>query len=444
MPDAGGHFPHLQILQELRDDLIAAADRREAEHRPGAVVRSWLSRRAHAVALAVVLALSGGAIAVAATGVLSGSPVKQQGPLSPDAGMGVPAPRGSRLLALRAADPQGGLPWGMRLVHTTRGEVCVQIGRVQDGQLGQLGLDGAFHDDGRFHALAPDILPEYSDSGDVSCNNAGLLRIGTWPGGDRSAAPSPERTSFKPTAGDLRLISWGLLGPHAVSITYRTAAGVRTRPVVPGSGAYLIVSPVGHVPDSIDGGAELLGWTSGHEVAAEFRSPGGVGGSVIAATFRFGSFSCSVGHGAPAAKTCSRPRPTPEDRFAPARSLNEPVQVTLRTQPHHSCSAAYLVDPCYRAEVSFKAPYAVTSAGSEYFIDAGSSCKHARVSDWSFIHDIRKGETVRTQSSSLFNCTSDQFKVQYMNDSLPPRTAGAESVIVGTATLGVPAGGPHR
>jgi hypothetical protein len=31
-----------------------------------------------------------------------------------------------------------------------------------------------------------------------------------------------------------------------------------------------------------------------------------------------------------------------------------------------------------------------------------------------------------------------------MNDSLPPRTAGAESVIVGTATLGVPAGGPHR
>ena len=146
----------------------------------------------------------------------------------------------------------------------------------------------------------------------------------------------------------------------------------------------------------------------------------------------------------PPPRRCPRPRPTPENRFAPTRSLNEPVQVTLRTQPHDSCSAAYLVDPCYRAEVSFKAPYAVTSAGSEYFIDARSSCKHARVSDWSFIHDIRKGETVRTQSSSLFNCTSDQFKVQYMNDSLPPNTAGAESVIVGTATLGAPAGGPHR
>jgi hypothetical protein len=93
--------------------------------------------------------------------------------------------------------------------HTTRGEICVQIGRLDDGQLGQLGIDGAFHDDGRFHPLAPDILPQYSDSGDVSCNLAAPIRIGLWSAGDRSAAPSPERTSFKPTAADLRSISWG-------------------------------------------------------------------------------------------------------------------------------------------------------------------------------------------------------------------------------------------
>ena len=86
--------------------------------------------------------------------------MKRQGPATPNAGIGVPAPGGSRLLALRTADPQGGPPWGMRLVHTTRGEICVQIGRLADGQLGQLGIDGAFHDDGRFHPLAPDILPK--------------------------------------------------------------------------------------------------------------------------------------------------------------------------------------------------------------------------------------------------------------------------------------------
>ena len=161
---------------------------------------------------------------------------------------------------------------------------------------------------------------------------------------------------------------------------------------------------------------------------------------MIAATFRFGSFTCSIGHGAPVATSCPTPRPTPENRFAPTRSLNEPVQVTLRTQPHDSCSAAYLVDPCYRAEIEFKAPYAVTSAGSEYFVQAKSSCNHARASSWSFIHDIQQGETVRTQSSGLFNCTSDEFKVQYINDSLPT-PARPESVIVGTATLRAPAGG---
>jgi hypothetical protein len=444
MPDTTDRFEHLQILQEVRDELIAAAHRGEANRRAGAGVRSWLSRRVNAGVMAVVLVLSGGAIAVAATGVLSGNPVTQQGRLSPNAGIGVPAPGGSRLLALRAADPQGGLPWGMRLVHTTRGELCVQIARLDGDQLGQLGIDGAFHDDGRFHPLAPGILPEYSDSGDVSCNVAPSIAIGSWPSGDRSAAPNgPELTGFKPTAKDLRLISWGLLGPHAVSITYHTAAGVRTRPVAHGTGAYLIVSAVSHVPRSIGGGGELVGWTSGHEVVAGFRRPGGVGGSVIAATFRFGSFTCSIGRGAPVATSCPRPRPTPENRFAPTRSLNEPVQVTLRTQPHDSCSAAYLVDPCYRAEIEFKAPYAVTGAGSEYFVQAKSSCNHARASSWSFIHDIQQGETVRTQSSGLFNCTSDEFKVQYLNDSLPAPAPGSghESVIVGTASLRPAAGG---
>jgi hypothetical protein len=440
MPDAGERFEHLQILQELRDELIAAAHGQEQPPPTAAAVRSWLSRRVNTVVVAVALVLAGGGIAVAATGLLSGSAVRQQGHSSPSVGIGVPAPGGSRLLALRTSDPHGGLPWGMRLVHTTRGEICVQVGRLDGDQLGQLGVDGAFHDDGRFHPLTPNVNPEDSDPGDIGCEPAGLIRIGTWPGSDRSAAPVPERGGPKPTVANLRLISWGLLGPHAVSVTYRTAAGVRTLPVTPGTGAYLIVSAASHIPNSINAGAELLGWISGHAVAAGLPTPGGVGGSVIGASFRFGSFSCSIGRGAPVVTTCPRPRPTPENRFSPTRSLHEPVLVSLRTQSHDSCSAAYLVDPCYRAEIEFKAPYAVTSAGSEYFVDAKSSCTHARVSDWSTTQDIREGETVHTESSGLFNCTSDEFKVQYMNDSLPT-AARPESVIVGTATLRPPGGG---
>ena len=137
------------------------------------------------------------------------------------------------------------------------------------------------------------------------------------------------------------------------------------------------------------------------------------------------------------------PRPTPEARFAPKRSLNEPVRARLMTQPHDSCTAAFLLTPCYRAEIEFKAPYAVTGAGSEYFVQARSSCDHARASSWSTTIDIRQGQAVRTQSTALFNCTSDEFEVQYLNNSLPAPARGPnhESVIVGIATLPAPAGG---
>ena len=85
------------------------------------------------------------------------------------AGEGIPVAGGSRLLPLRAPDPAGGLPWGMRIIHTTRGLICVQIGRVYHNQLGQLGVDGAFHNDGRFHPLPTDALP------DVLANAAGWM-----------------------------------------------------------------------------------------------------------------------------------------------------------------------------------------------------------------------------------------------------------------------------
>ncbi len=433
----------MSVLPQLEHDLLEAANRRlSARDDEGSqsVGRHrtpwWLPFKAAAIAM--VLAIVGGAIALAATGMLTGSPVKEQGRPSPNAGIGLPAPGGLRLLALRAADPEGGLPWGMRLVHTTRGEICVQVGRLDDDQLGQLGIDGAFHDDARFHPLAPDILPQYSDSGDVSCILDGQIAIGSWSSGDRSAAPnSPELTRFKPTAKDLRSISWGLLGPHAVSVTYHTTDGVRTRQVAPETGAYLIVSAVSRVPHSLGAGGELLGWTSGHEVAAQIY--GGIGGTVIAATYRFGSFTCSIGHGAPVTTSCHMPPSTPMSAFNPTRSLHRPVHVKTVLQSPDACSKAFLLDPCYRAEVEFRAPYAVTNAGSEYAVEASSHCKNARPSSWSINHDIKRGETVHTLSTGLFRlcAAADEFEVRYLNQSLQGPSAGSphESVIFGTGIL---------
>ena len=196
--------------------------------------------------------------------------------------------------------------------------------------------------------------------------------------------------------------------------------------MAPGTGAYLIVSEVSQVPRSIGGGAELVGSISGHAVDA--MSPTGTDGSVIAMTFRFGSLTCSIGHGAPTATRCPTYRPIPENRLAPTRNLDEPVQVTLRTQPHDSCSAAYLVDPCYRAEIEFKAPYAVTNASSEYAVQAKSSCSHARASSWSFTDDVEKGQTIRTESPGLFNCTSGDFQVEYLKypRQQPPGGGGGD------------------
>lgn len=438
----------MSVLPQLEHDLLEAANRRlvtRSEEGSQSAGRQrtlwWLPLKA--AVIAAVLAMVGGAIALAATGLLTGRPVKEQGRLSANTGFGLPAPGGSRLLALRAADPEGGLPWSMRLVHTTRGEICVQVGRLDGDQLGQLGIDGAFHNDARFHPLGPDILPEYSDSGDVSCILDGQIALGSWPSGDRSAAPnSPELTGFKPIAKDLRSISWGLLGPHAVSITYHTAAGVQTRPVAPETGAYLIVSAVSHVPHnlgSLGAGAVDLGWISGHEVAAQIYVYGGVGTAVIAATYRFGSFVCSIGHGAPVATPCRMPAATPESAFNPSRSLHRPVDVKTVLQSPDACSKAFLLDPCYRAEVEFRAPYPVTDAGSEYAIQASSHCRNARPSGWSVDRDVKRGETVHTLSTGLFRlcAVADQFEVRYLNQSLQEPTTGSphESVIFGTGIL---------
>jgi hypothetical protein len=444
----------MSILPQLERDLFEAASRRLAT--PGAEGSRSTARRRRpwwlplkAAVIAAVLGVAGGAIALAATGVLSGSPVKEQGKLSPNAGFGLPAPGGSRLLTLRAADPEGGLPWGMRLVHTTRGEICVQIGRLDGDQLGQLGIDGAFHDDGRFHALAPDVLPQYSDSGDVSCILDGQLAIGGWPSGDRSAAPFPELPELarlKPAAKDLRSISWGLLGPHGVSVTYRATAGAQTRRVAPETGAYLIVGAVSRVPrnlGALGAGEVLSGWTSAHGVAAQIPYrigvPDGTGHFVIAATFRFGSLICSIGHGAPVATSCPAHARTPTRAFDPTRSLHRPVHVNTVLQSPAACRKAFLLDPCYRAEVEFRAPYAVTSAGSEYTVEASSHCKNARPSGWLVNRDVKRGEAVRTLSSGLFRlCASaDEFEVRYLNQSPREHPAGSfhESVIFGVGSL---------
>jgi hypothetical protein len=154
----------MSILPQLERDLLEAANRRLCASGDSGAGPSGSrlgvrgrARRLRLPILALGCLLVTTTIALAATGViLTGEPVRPEELLNPSVGEGVPAPGASQLLALRVPDPEGGLPWGMRIVRTTRGEVCLQIGRVQDGQLGELGIDGAFHGDGRFHPIPAD------------------------------------------------------------------------------------------------------------------------------------------------------------------------------------------------------------------------------------------------------------------------------------------------
>jgi hypothetical protein len=164
MTDWQPSFPDLPSLDAIGAQLIDAADRLDRDasgprnqttRRP----RGAPLRRRRAAVIAVVLLLCFAGAAVAATELIrTGEPVPPT-PAMPGV-FGTIKPGSTKLLSVRAADPGGGPPWGLRIFRTTMtvGGIthnvgCVQVGRVVGGQLGVLGQDGSFNNDGKFHEL---------------------------------------------------------------------------------------------------------------------------------------------------------------------------------------------------------------------------------------------------------------------------------------------------
>lgn len=355
----------MSVLPQLERDLREAANRRRAASAERSGHRLGMRARTRGLRLPPIVfgcLLASTTIALAAGGViLTGAPVRPEGQLNPSVGEGVPAPGASRLLPIRVPDPEGGLPWGMRIVRTTRGEVCVQIGRIEDGQLGQLGIDGVFHDDGRFHPMPADVLPETSRVGvsvkdndasaSVSCDLAGQVIVGVHRGVDRSAGAADGREDASPRS-DLRDVYYGLLGKRAVSVSYRAGASIRSVAVLRPLGAYLIVRRAG--------GAEQVG--SGDEVLG---SEGDLPPSppLTAITYRLDGKLCQRGPVEPPGVTdhladpCPWPH-WPANHYVAPRDLHDPIHVRLQIG-HRLIAGAHL---------SFTAPFAVTSAKEGYEI----------------------------------------------------------------------------
>jgi hypothetical protein len=387
---------------DYKRQLVSAAEALFAT--PAARPRRTIGRprRVPLLALIALAALLLAAAALAATQIIGfGAPVtapRARGRERPSvsSGIGIPvagakgSPAAVQPLPISVPDPGGGLPWGMRIVHTTRGLLCLQIGRLLDGRLGVLGQDGEFHDDGRFHELpatvlepGPCILPSvWTILSDAGVPAAGALQSPT----TSCLAPwLPTRPSGpKPcTAGDERLIGFGVLGPHAVSVSYVLDGRTRTVATAGGLGAYLIVL---RVPPELARNAPALGGKAG--LLGGFPIGAGRGEVVSRMLFRYGGHLCQTGFDrqrrGPPQCTSSIAR---GGTLAPAipRGLHTPVALKARRVPGG-----------YDLQITFAAPVAVTNASTAYGVQvtrpSSSACGRGGVWGQSIERDVARGQ----------------------------------------------------
>ena len=162
-------------------------------------------------------------------------------PATPAAGLGEPVPQSLALLPMRVADTEGGPPWGMRVIRTTRGLLCLQAGRVVDGQLGALGTGYAFHADKRFHpfladdAISTDACPAVGASGTAFLPGPPVIvpANGLPLAGENVSQsdqvhcdlPGQQDWGVRCPQSELRQVAVGLLGPNARSIGVTNADG---------------------------------------------------------------------------------------------------------------------------------------------------------------------------------------------------------------------------
>jgi hypothetical protein len=251
----------MRVLADLGDEFgrlarASGSSRRRAR---------WRWRPLVAILVVVV---GGATVALAATGVLNvGKPVRDaSAPPAPSAGNGSVRAKSSRMLSVRAQDPGGGLAWGMRLAATTRGLGCLEVGRVQDGNVGVVGQDRAFSDDGKFHPL-----PVALSAASPACaplDRRGRLflnvNVGDVPASGVNASGLDVSGSCLPPNAhepggafcpgrDERNLYYGLLGPRATTLTYTGENGAqRTIKLHSPDGAYLIVTRAVEAPGSIN------------------------------------------------------------------------------------------------------------------------------------------------------------------------------------------------
>ncbi|MGO9488985.1 MAG: hypothetical protein ACLQBB_08175 [Solirubrobacteraceae bacterium] len=370
-------------------------------------------------------------------------------PANPNTGLGQPIRSSLRLLPIRVADPQGGPPWGMRVIRTTRGLVCLQGGRVVDGQLGGLGSGYAFKGDGRFHPFLPadaigiDACPTAASDGfafiagpplTVTADGLPLAGENLWPGERvHCDLPGQEDWGVRCPQRQLRQVALGLLGPDATRITVRTPRGkLAVKPYGP-EGAYLIVLPAQpHSNTSINsGGSGPFGSVSN---APE--------GAVLTISFRDGTH-CQIP--ARTEREACKPPAGPQVASPPTSSeVSSPLHVSYLARVAHPASPLIADARSGNPErmqrfngtpsgpalaISFQARLAVSNEASGYVVElqprevAGCATPALIVSQPSE-QTLAAGATVHLTVPLEDSCATSYTGRVFYAESTPPREAG--------------------
>ncbi len=381
----------MTLIPELERELTRAI--RPQEPRPGAPrPRAEWWRRAPLLAPLAALML-GTAVALAATGVIGfGAPETAPGtpptrPPSPTSGYGTVRPGSSRLLPVRTADPAGGPPWGMRVAETTRGLGCLTVGHVLDDELGTLGIDGAFANDGRFHPRPANLTNGPAGCAPLDAHGELFISVSE---SDVPRSASVYRRCYPPgitvgarpselcPAQDERNIYYGLLGPEATGISYTYRGATHTLTPQGPQGAYLIVVPHG-------GGHDFNGATSG---LMPTISP------ITQVTYR-GGLVCRFSRSESPAPTgrCKtppgyEPAPTPHPTAA---QLRTPITATVSRSP----TAAWSITVMFHARV------AITNALNQYTVELQQPGSPRALGIGGTPSDLRAGQQAQLIFSNL-------------------------------------------
>lgn len=253
--------PFDELEAQLRRAVAGTASQPQpagaAQQRAG----RWLRR---APLLVLVLGATAGGVALAAATLLQrGDPVPADA-RDPRLPGDLPLGEQPRVIAT-APDPDGGLPWGLAVVHAP-GErprlTCRYIGRTQGGLVGVVGSDGAFGNDGRFHPLDPsstkamscgggdpstgqfilggsaDRVPASGYSGDPEARSRGRRITGCTIPGERGEPGRPTCSAER-----MRTVKSGFAGGDATSVTWANRKlQLRFTPPAGSAGAYLFVT----------------------------------------------------------------------------------------------------------------------------------------------------------------------------------------------------------